>query len=102
MAVKELRKLPWKWSFVFSCPDSPKKHKRMIEDWEVGALYLKEVHRLGDERKAAESVRSHYLNTVTAKSRDVRFFMGTRFPYNTWIIVGVFWPPHLKQLELAI
>lgn len=102
MAVKELRKLPWKWSVVFSCADIPTPHKRMIEDWEVGALYLKEVARLGDERKAAESVRSHYLNTVFSKSRDVRFFMGTRFPYNTWLIIGVFWPPMVQQPELAL
>ena len=100
MVVKELRKLPWKWSFVFSCADSPKPHKRMIEDWEVGALYLKEAARLGDERKAAESVRSKYLHTVCAKDRDVRFFMGTRFPYNTWLIIGVFWPPRVPQMEL--
>ena len=102
MELKKLEKLPWKWSFVFSCEDCPKIETRMIEDWEIGALYLKERDRLGDERKAAESVRSHYLKTVAGPSRDVRFMMGNRFPYNTWIIIGVFWPPKVTQQELPI
>jgi len=102
MELKKLEKLPWKWSFVFSCEDSSKPETRMIEDWEIGALYLKERDRLGDERKAAESVRAHYLKTVAAPNRDVRFMMGTRFPYNTWIIIGVFWPPKIAQQELLI
>jgi len=100
MELKTLEKLPWKWSFVFSCEDSKKPEKRMVEDWEVGALYLKERARLGDERKAAESVRKHYLDTVLAADRDVRFIMGTRFPYNTWLVIGVFWPPKVAQQEL--
>ena len=102
MQLKTLEKLPWKWSFVFSCQGSTKKEKRMIEDWEIGALYLNEKKRLGDERKAAESVRNHYLNTVAAPDRDVRFIMGTRFPYNTWLIIGVFWPPKVAQQELFL
>jgi hypothetical protein len=28
--------------------------------------------------------------------------MGTRFPYNTWLIVGVFWPPKKLQLDLGL
>jgi hypothetical protein len=101
MAVRELKKLPWKWSIVFSCADSPKPIKRMVEDWELGALHLKEVTRLGDERQAAESVRSHYLNTVLAPGRDVRFFMGTCFPYNTLLIIGIFWPPRVAQMDFG-
>jgi len=32
--------------------------------------------------------------------KDTRFFMGTVFPYNTWVVVGVFWPPKRLQREL--
>lgn len=102
MELKKLEKLPWKWSFIFSCEDSAEPKKRMVEDWEMGVLYLKERDRLGDDRKAAESVRTHYLKTVAGPGRDVRFIMGTRFPYNTWIIIGVFWPPKVLQGELPI
>lgn len=99
---KPLKKLPFKFSYVFECEDSTRPHSAMIEDWELGVLYLKEVDRLGDERKAAESVRDKFLNEVCAPDRDTRFFMGTVFPYNTWVVVGLFWPPRTYQMELAL
>ena len=65
----------------------------MIEDWELGVLFLKESERLGSDKAAAESVKKMFLDKLCAPDRDTRFFMGTRFPYNTWLVIGVFWPP---------
>ena len=31
---------------------------------------------------------------------DTRFFMGTRFPDNTWQVLGVFYPPRIDQTAL--
>ena len=90
---KPLRKIPYKFSYVFECSDSHKPHSAMIEDWELGVLWLNEVARLGDEEKAASSVRSKYLDELCNHTKDTRFFMGTVFPYNTWVVLGVFWPP---------
>lgn len=70
----------------------------MIEDWELGVLWLNEVDRLGDEEQAALSVRQKFLNELCHESKDTRFFMGTRFPYNRWIVLGVFYPPKPKNL----
>lgn len=98
---KPLAKLPYKWSYVFECEDRPKPHKCMIEDWELGVLFLKLRDEM-EEQKAAESVKDKYLQELCAPSRDVRFFMGTVFPYNTWIVLGVFWPPKIAQLELSL
>ncbi len=95
---KTLRKIPFKFSYVFECEDNDKPHRAMIEDWELGVLWLNEVDRLGDEQKAAESVRHKFLNELCALERDTRFFMGTVFPYNTWVVLGVFWPPQ-ENLE---
>ena len=89
---KPLRKIPFKFSYVFECEDNDKPHRAMIEDWELGVLWLNEVARLGNESKAAESVRHKFLNELCAPKRDTRFFMGTVFPYNTWVVLGVFWP----------
>jgi len=52
---KPLAKLPFTWKYVFECADNPKPHRAMIEDWELGVLFLKllEGH---DERTAAEKV----------------------------------------------
>ena len=92
---KPLAKLPFTWRYVFECADNPKPHRTMIEDWELGVLFLKllEEH---DERTAAEKVREKYLD-MCAPDRDTRFFMGTVFPYNTWVVLGVFWPPRNNQ-----
>jgi hypothetical protein len=97
---KPLRKLPFKFQYVFRCAGSDKPHRAMIEDWELGVLWLKESERLGDERAAAESVRSKYLDQMCRADNDVRFFMGTKFPYNTWLVLGVFWPPRILQPAL--
>ena len=88
-----LAKIPFKFSYVFECEDNARPHNAMIEDWELGVLYVKEVDRLGDEKKAAESVKCKFLYQLCAPDKDTCFFMGTVFPYNTWIVVGIFWPP---------
>ena len=72
----------------------------MIEDWELGVLFLKEVNRLGSEEKAAESVKKKFFNELCSKDRDTKFFMGTTFPFNSWVVVGVFYPKIEKQLPL--
>lgn len=98
---KPLTKILFKFSYVFECEDSDKQHNAKIEDWESGMLYLNELERLGSEEKAAASVRAKYLDKVCAPDRDTRFFMGTTHPYNSWIVVGVFWPPKVLQMELG-
>ncbi len=97
---KPLRKLPYKFSYVFECEDSQKPHSAMVEDWELGVLFLKEADRLGSEEAAAESVRSKFLGELCRNDKDTRFFMGTVFPYNTWVVIGVFWPPK-EQMPLS-
>jgi len=90
---KPLRKIPYKFSYVFECEDSHKPHNAMIEDWELGVLWLNEVVRLGDEEKAAQSVKRKFLDEICSEKKDTLFFMGTVFPYNTWVVLGIFWPP---------
>ena len=88
-------------SYVFRCADTgDKPHSAMIEDWELGVLYRKEVERLGDEQAAIASVRKKFFDEICHPSRDTRFFMGTVFPYNTWVVIGVFWPPKGVQESL--
>ncbi len=90
---KTLRKLPYSFHYVFECADDTKPHTAMIEDWELGVLFLKEADRLGSDAAAAKSVRNKYLEQMCNPDKDVRFFVGTRIPYNTWLVLGVFWPP---------
>lgn len=97
---KPLRKLPYTFHYVFECEDSEKPHTAMLEDWELGTLFLKEEERLGTSEKAASSVRKKFFDEVCRADKDTRFFMGTRWPYNVWLVLGVFWPP--KQLQTGL
>lgn len=93
---KPLRKLPYSFHYVFECEDSEKPHTAMCEDWELGALFLRESDRLGSDEEAAKSVKSKFLGELCSPKKDTRFFVGTHFPYNTWLVLGVFWPPKLE------
>lgn len=97
---KPLRKIPYKFSYVFECEDSHKPHNAMIEDWELGVLWLNEVARLRDEEQAALSVKRKFFDEICSDRKDTLFFMGTVFPYNTWVVLGIFWPPKLSQPEV--
>ena len=65
----------------------------MCEDWELGVLFLNEAVRLGSDEKAAESVKKKFFDELCSKDKDTRFYMGTFFPYNTWLVLGLFYPP---------
>lgn len=100
-AQKPLRKIPYKFSYVFECDDSTKAHSAMIEDWELGMLFLNEADRLGSDEAAAQSVKRKFLEELCRADKDTRFFMGTTFPYNSWVVIGVFWPPKIAQPRLT-
>ena len=99
---KPLRKIPYKFQYVFECEDSGKPHKTMNEDWELGVLFLKERERKGSEDAAVQSVRQKFLDEICGPDKDTRFFMGTRHPYNQWLVVGTFWPPKERQQGLFL
>jgi hypothetical protein len=96
---KPLRKIPYSFHYIFECEDSDAPHTAMCEDWELGALFLNESARLGSDEKAAESVRNKFHDELCRADKDTRFFMGTYFPYNTWLVLGVFWPPRIAQRD---
>jgi len=97
---KPLRKIPCKFQYVFECEDSAKPHQVMNEDWELGVLFLKELDRKGSEEEAIRSVRHNFLEVMCREDRDTCFFVGTRHPFNEWLVVGTFWPPKHRQETL--
>ena len=92
-----LRKIPFEFRYVFECEDDAKPHRALITDWELGVLYLKEEKRLGSEEAAAESVKNKFFGEICREDKDTRFFMGTVFPHNSWIVAGTFWPPKIRE-----
>ena len=52
------------------------------------------------EQAAIDSVRQKFFGEICGEDKDTRFFMGTRHPLNTWLILGTFWPPKETQGKL--
>jgi hypothetical protein len=101
---KVVHKLPYKFKYVFS-DISGQERKLTINDWELGALFWKEKKRLGNEKKAIESIKRKYLVDLVEK-RDIHLFVGTTQSWdsmnapNPFIIIGVFSPPRILQESL--
>lgn len=91
-----VQKIPYKFSYIFK-DDSGKKSKMMIEDWEIGMLYLNCLKRANNnEAVAISKVKEKYFNFFL--KRDLYFFLGTTKKFhnvsrNPFIIIGVFYPP---------
>jgi hypothetical protein len=100
---KFVQKLPYLFKYRFE-DDQGKESNLMIEDWEVGALYLNCLRNAnGDEGKALEKVREKYWDELM--NNDIFFFLGTRksdhhLAQNPFSIVGVFYPPVDRQGKL--
>jgi len=89
------RKVPFKFHYHFEC-DDPRckgKHSMMIEDWEVGALFWRNVDSGCSHEKAAELVREKFLTQMCGEDRDTYFYVGTILAHpKNWVVIGVFWP----------
>ncbi len=99
---KIMPKLPYKFKYRF-VDDVGKVSNMMIEDWEIGQLYLNCLKNSTPE-KAAQKVREKYLDDF-ARTKDLYLFLGTtrlwhsRAP-NPYVIIGTFQPPFTDQLSL--
>ncbi|MCH9852180.1 MAG: hypothetical protein K0U45_01605 [Alphaproteobacteria bacterium] len=100
---KMMPKLPKKFSFKFE-DDIGRQSKLMIEDWEIGQLYWS-IKKNSSERDAIDKVRQKYLDDF-ALTKDLHFFLGTtrewhRIAPNPYVIIGVFYPPHIQQTSFS-
>lgn len=88
------RKVPFKFHYQFHC-DDPRcnGHQMMIEDWEVGRLFWRNVDLGRSHKEAANKVRQRFLDEICGPDKDTHFFVGTILAHpNTWVVIGVFYP----------
>jgi len=77
----------------------------MIEDWEIGQLFWRSLRKYDDDEiRACEAVKKKFLDNF-AKTKDIYFFLGTTQVHhfkskNPFVIIGIFYPKPIKQLEL--
>ena len=101
---KVMPKLPYKFKYKFR--DTKGKYSTlMIEDWEIGQLYLNCIKKDSDEQKAIKKVKEKYFDDF-AKKKDLHLFLGTTYEWhvrrarNPFVIIGTFHPPIEKQHSL--
>jgi hypothetical protein len=98
-----VKKVPYKFSYRFE-DDSGKLSTMMIEDWEIGMLYLKCLWRANNNEDAAiEKVKEKCFDWFL--KRDLFFFLGTTKEHhaknapNPFIIIGAFYPPMPSSVQ---
>ena len=103
------KKLPVKFRYEFKTGDG-KLRKMMIEDWEIGMLYLNcywNSKKLTEEEKrneAIQKVKEKYWEF--ASKRDTYLLIGTQYKWQNrnspdpYVIIGVFSEPKHRELSL--
>lgn len=89
------RKVPFKFHYTFECDDGrcKKRHRMMIEDWEIGRLYWRLIDKGATLPEATERIRDKFLHEMCGPDKDTHFFIGTILAHpKNWVVIGVFWP----------
>jgi len=90
--LKPLEKIPYIFSYRFTCNDSLcKGHKLICIDWELGQSYRAWKRKYKDRWEWA--IVNRY-ETDMVLNYDTHFFVGTMHGHpGSWIIIGLFYPP---------
>lgn len=88
----ELEKIPYNFRYEFQCDESScNGHSLSCTDWEMGQAYRSWRRQYGDnwEQKFRQRFETEMISRY-----DTHFYVGTvhRYP-QSWIIVGLFYPP---------
>jgi len=91
---KQLEKVPYDFRYKFRCDDSSCKgnHDLRIIDWEIFQAY-RDWRNKYESNTLLDKIKEKWLNYLWAPNRDSYFIVGSRHPYPTFMILGVFWPP---------
>lgn len=99
-----VNKLPYKFTYVLE-DNQGKESRMMIEDWEIGALFWRQLAKYeGNEAKAVADVRKKYFDDF-AMTKDLYLFLGTSqvhhyVSHNPFMIIGTFHPKIENQTKL--
>ena len=99
---KPLEKIPVGFYYCFRCENCRNKqpHRMKIIDWELAELWRKN-RRGHDDATTIDLVRQRFLHEMCGTDKDTHFFTGNMQKHqNTFLILGVFWPPKRAQVDL--
>jgi len=94
----DLEKVPYSFKYKFRCDHQTcSGHTMICTDWEMGQSWRRWRDQYGAGWEAA--FRHRYEKEMIDKN-DTHFYVGTVHQHpHTWIIVGLFYPRHLKSDE---
>jgi hypothetical protein len=98
----KLEKIPFAFRYLYQCQDpNCRGHAQSIIDWELGELYrnIRDQHLPRDEMLS--KIREKYFDELCGTGKDTHFFVGnhSRYP-QSFMVLGVFWPPKSFTREL--
>jgi hypothetical protein len=93
-----LDKIPYDFKYRFWCDDPGcKGHEQKIVDWEIYQSYRRWQKEYG--KGWEEKLRQRYEHEMQQRY-DTHFFAGTMREHpNSWIIIGLFYPPKTKSQQ---
>lgn len=92
---KKLEKVPFKFSYEFSCNNKDcKGHIQKVVNWGINELYrnLKEKNPYSIDT-ILKKITQKWETEMWGENKDSYLIVGTRFPYASFLVLGVFWPP---------
>lgn len=92
--------LPFAFKYHYFCDDQAcKGHTQTVVDWEISEFYRQIRHQADWQ----ERMRRKWLDELCGANKDTAFIVGNQFMHpNTFLILGVWWPPkQAEQLQLT-
>ncbi len=91
-ARTDLENINYNFRYHFFCDDpNCRGHSIMCEDWEMIEAWRKWLREYDDRNTAVQKFREKYFDFML--QRNIHFFVGTHSRFNTWLIIGLYYPP---------
>lgn len=93
---KKVDKIEKAFSYKFQCNDEKcTKHDIICEDWELFQAFRDWQKKYPNEKVFVKKLREKFNDWMI--NRDLYFIMGTHWRFNTWIIIGLYYPPKKEK-----
>jgi len=92
--IPHIESLDRYYRYGFRCDGEETIHKVMCEDWELYQSSRSWLDRYKTEEETWNKIHETYYRYFKEEC-NLHFFVGTHYLWNTWIIIGLYYPPNL-------
>ena len=97
--LRKVDKIEKAFFYKFKCEgENCKVHNMICTDWELMQSFRSWKEKYKDPEELVENLTKKYQEWM--KNRDLHFILGTHNVYNTWFIIGLFYPPRLTERSI--